>query len=84
MTYIARGVSHGNSAVDTPSDRESTLSVFRTAAARCRLTVNALETIGTALRNKQINIADAMVWARDENLLSHLDLVPPSRKAGGK
>jgi len=63
-------------AADTASERDFTLSVFRTAAARQRLAVNSLETIGTALRNKLVDVDGAMKWAHDEGVIGYLDLGP--------
>ena len=78
MNFISQDAVRGNHAADTPGERDFLLSVFRTAAARARLTVNALETIGTALRNKQVNCTAALVWAKDEGIIDHLVLAPPS------
>jgi hypothetical protein len=68
----------GKPAADTPGERDFLLNVLRTAAARTRLTTNAIDTIGTALRNKQIDCEGAMTWARDEGILDHLQFGPTS------
>jgi hypothetical protein len=81
--HIAKDAVRGEPAADTAGERDFLLSVFRTAAARARLTVNALETIGTALRNRQINCQGAIAWSKDEGILDHLVLAPPSQ-GGGK
>ena len=77
--HIAKDAVRGNSAADTAGERDFLLSVFRTAAARARLTVNAIETIGTALRNRQVDCQGAMAWAKDEGILDHLVFGPPSQ-----
>jgi hypothetical protein len=66
----------GKSAADTASERDFTLSVFRTAAARQRLAVNSLETIGTALRNRLVDCEGAMRWAHEEGVIDYLVLGP--------
>jgi hypothetical protein len=63
-------------AADTANERDFTLSVFRTAAARQRLAVNAIETIGTALRNKLVDCDGAMKWAYEEGVVDYLTLGP--------
>jgi hypothetical protein len=80
--HIAKDAVRGKSAADTAGERDFLLNVFRTAAARARLTTNAIETIGVALRNKQVDCEGAMAWARDEGLLDHFVFAPPSRAGG--
>jgi hypothetical protein len=76
MTSIQQRDVRGKSAADTASQRDFLLNVLRTAAARQRLAVNALETIGTALRNKLVDCEGAMQWAIDEGVVNYLDLGP--------
>ena len=76
MSSLPESAVRGKAAADTPGERDFLLTVLRTAAARIRLTTNAIETIGTALRNKQIDCAGAMAWARDEGILDHLVFGP--------
>ena len=76
MKVLPPGAVRGNPAADTAGERDFLLTVLRTAAARTRLTTNALDTIGTALRNKQIDCEGAMVWAKDEGILDHLNFGP--------
>ena len=75
VTAIREDVVRGNAA-DTANERDFTLSVFRTAAARQRLAVNAIETIGTALRNRLVDCDGAMKWAHDEGVIDYLVLGP--------
>ena len=75
MTSIPKDVVRGKAA-DTANERDFTLSVFRTAAARQRLAVNAIETIGTALRNKLVDCEGAMKWAHEEGVIDYLVLGP--------
>ena len=75
MTSIPKDVVRGKPA-DTANERDFTLSVFRTAAARQRLAVNAIETIGTALRNKLVDCEGAMQWAHQEGVIDYLVLGP--------
>jgi hypothetical protein len=76
MNSVQQHDVRGKSAADTASERDFTLSVFRTAAARQRLAVNAIETIGTALRNKLVDCEGALKWADDEGVIGYLDLGP--------
>jgi hypothetical protein len=67
-------------AADTASERDFLLNVLRTAAARQRLATNAIETIGTALRNKAIDCEGAMAWAQEEGVIGYLVLGPTGAK----
>jgi hypothetical protein len=80
MNSLPEPVVRGKPAADTASERDFTLSVFRTAAARQRLAVNSLETIGTALRNKLVDCAGAMRWAQEEGVIGYLVLGPTGAK----
>jgi hypothetical protein len=64
--------SHG----DTPAERDLILSSLRVAATRSRLTTNILDSVGVALRQKQIDCAGALAWLKDEGLLDHLPFGP--------
>jgi hypothetical protein len=61
---------------DTPGERDLILSSLRVAATRSRLTTNIFESVGVALRQKQIDCAGAIKWLRDEGLLDHLPFGP--------
>jgi hypothetical protein len=58
---------------DTSRERDLMLTSIRTAAARQRLITNLFDTVGVALRQKQIDCTGAMAWLREEGLL---DLLP--------
>jgi len=81
MTSLQQGDVRGKAA-DTANERDFLLNVLRTAAARTRLATNAIETIGTALRHRQIDCQGAMAWAKDEGILDHLIFGPGP--AGGQ
>jgi hypothetical protein len=74
---IPQDAVRGNAA-DTVQERDFLLNVLRTAAARQRLATNAIETIGTALRNKLVDCDGAMKWANDEGVIDYLVLGPVS------
>jgi hypothetical protein len=61
---------------DTSGERDLILSSLRVAATRSRLTTNIFESVGVALRQKQIDCAGALAWLRDEGLLDHLPFGP--------
>lgn len=58
--------------MDTSGERDLVLSALRVAATRSRLQTNIFDTIGVALRQKQVNCAGALAWLKDEGLLDHL------------
>jgi len=62
--------------VDTSGERDLVISALRVAATRSRLQTNILDTIGVALRQKQIDCAGAIAWLKEEGLLDHLPLGP--------
>jgi hypothetical protein len=66
---------------DTPGERDLILSSLRVAAARSRLVTNVLDSVGVALRQKQVDCTGAMAWLRDEGLLDHLPFGPPASGA---
>ena len=76
MAVLPEDAVRGNPAADTAGERDFLLNVLRTAAARTRLTTNAIETIGTALRNKQVDCEGAMAWAEEQGILDHLNFGP--------
>ena len=47
---------------------------IRLAVTRSRLVTNTLETVGVALRHKQITPDKALAWLRSEGLLDHVQL----------
>jgi hypothetical protein len=61
---------------DTSGERDLVLSALRVAATRSRLITNSLETVGIALRQKQIDCAGALAWLKDEGLLDLLPFTP--------
>ena len=76
MNSVTQPSPQGKSNVDTSGERDLVLSALRVAATRSRLITNVLETIGIALRQKQIDCAGAMAWLKEEGLLDHLPLGP--------
>jgi hypothetical protein len=66
---------------ETNGDREYLLAVLRAATARSKLICNQLDTIGIALRQRAVSVADAMLWAKDKGVLDLVDFGPPSKKA---
>jgi hypothetical protein len=69
---------------ETNGDREYLLAVLRAATARSKLISNQLDTIGIALRQRAVSVADAMVWAKDDGILDLLDFGPPSKTGAAR
>jgi hypothetical protein len=67
---------------DTSGERDLLLTALRAASARSRLMTTELDSIGTALRHKQVNCAQAMEWLREEDLLSWVHFGPEGRRYG--
>ena len=61
---------------DTSGERDLILSSLRVAATRSRLITNLFDSVGVALRQKQIDCAGALAWLKDEGLLDHLPFGP--------
>jgi hypothetical protein len=61
-----------NTHVDTSGERDLMLTALRLAATRTRLQTNVLDSVGVALRQKQIDCAAALAWLKDEGLLDHI------------
>jgi hypothetical protein len=57
---------------DSSGERDLILSSLRVAATRSRLITNLFDSVGVALRQKQIDCAGALAWLKDEGLLDHL------------
>jgi hypothetical protein len=57
---------------DTSGERDLILSSLRVAATRSRRVTNIFDSVGVALRQKQIDCAGALAWLKDEGLLDHL------------
>jgi hypothetical protein len=76
MNSVTQPSPQGKSNVDTSGERDLVLSALRVAVARSRLVTNSLETVGIALRQRQIDCAGALAWLRDENLLGLLPFGP--------
>jgi hypothetical protein len=66
---------------DSSGERDLLLTSLRVAASRSRLITNLFDTVGVALRQKQIDCAGALAWLKDEGLLDHLPFGPGA--AGG-
>jgi hypothetical protein len=64
---------------DSSGSRDLLLSSLRLAATRSRLQTNLFETVGIALRQKQIDIAGVMKWLADEGLLDYVPFGPGVR-----
>ena len=64
------------SSPDTSGERDLLLSGLRVAATRSRLQTNLFDTIGIALRQKQIDCAGVLKWLSDERLLDHVPFGP--------
>jgi hypothetical protein len=58
-------------------ERELLIHALRTAVARSRLVVNALETIGVSLRHHAVTTDQAMSWLDEEGLLHLVHIGPP-------
>jgi hypothetical protein len=54
---------------DTSGERDLLLSSLRVAATRSRLITNLFDSVGVALRQKQITCEGALAWIREEGLL---------------
>ena len=61
---------------DTSGERDLILSSLRVAATRSRLQTNLFNSVGVALRQKQIDCAGALAWLKDEGLLDCLPFGP--------
>ena len=83
MTSIPNPASQGKPKLgETNGDREYLMQVLRAATARAKLISNTLDTIGIALRQKACSVEDAMLWAKDEEILDLLQFGPPSKAVG--
>jgi|GEM_PF-1735432 hypothetical protein len=83
MTSLQDPASQGKPKLgETNGDREYLMQVLRAATARAKLISNTLDSIGVALRQKAISVEDAMLWARDEQILDLLQFGPPSKSVG--
>jgi len=51
-----------------PIQREILIKTINTAISRARLTLNTLESIGTALRHKQATVSETHAWLKEEGL----------------
>jgi hypothetical protein len=73
MTNIAKPSPQGKPLrEDSSGERDLILSSLRVAATRSRLITNLFDSVGVALRQKQIDCAGALAWLKDEGLLDHL------------
>jgi hypothetical protein len=54
---------------DTSGERELLLAAIRVATTRSRLMTNLFDSVGVALRQRQIDCAGALAWLNDEGLL---------------
>ena len=77
MTQVTQPSPQGKSDhSDTSGERDLILSSLRVAATRSRLMTNLFDSVGIALRQKQIDCAGALSWLREEGLLHHLPFGP--------
>jgi hypothetical protein len=76
MNEVTRPSPQSKSSVDTSGERDLILSSLRVAATRARLITNTFDTVGIALRQKQIDCAGALAWLKEEGLLEHLPFGP--------
>jgi hypothetical protein len=61
---------------DTPGERDLLLAALRVAATRSRLQTNIFDSIGIALRQRQIDCASVLTWLEEEGLLDCLPFGP--------
>jgi hypothetical protein len=66
-------------AAPRPARANLILSSLRVATTRSRLITNIFDTMGVALRQKQIDCAGALAWLKDEGILGHLPFAPGGR-----
>jgi hypothetical protein len=64
---------------ETNGDRELLLAALRVATVEAKLVSNTLDTIGIALRQRAVSVADAMAWCADEGIIDLLKFGPPSK-----
>jgi hypothetical protein len=64
------------SSEDTPGERDLMLTALRAASAKARLIGNQIDTIGLALRHRNINCRQALEWLRKDDLLQWVHLGP--------
>ena len=77
MTQVTQPSPQGKSDhSDTSGERDLILSSLRVAATRSRLVTNLFDSVGIALRQRQIDCAGALAWLKDEGLLHHLPFGP--------
>jgi hypothetical protein len=77
MSHIQQPSPQGKAIqADTSGERDLILSSLRVAATRSRLQTNLFDSVGIALRQKQIDCAGALAWLRDEGLLDCLPFGP--------
>jgi hypothetical protein len=72
MFQVSQPSPQGKSHVDSSGERDLVLSALRVAATRSRLITNIFDTVGVALRQKEIDCAGALAWLHEEGLLDHL------------
>jgi hypothetical protein len=78
LTPITQGSAQGKP-LDPAAEREILTNCIRTAVARARLVVNALETVGVSLRHRQVTTDEALKWLAEDGLLPHIDFGPAVR-----
>ncbi len=72
MNAVPQPSPQSKSHVDTSGERDLVLSALRVAATRSRLITNIFDSVGVALRHKQIDCAGALAWLKEDDLLDHL------------
>jgi hypothetical protein len=68
--------------VNPAAQREILINTLRLAVARSRMITNLLDSIGVALKHRQVDTEGALEWAKEEGVLDLLEFGP--RKAGAQ
>ena len=65
--------------------REALLLALRAASARTRLFTNIIDSVGTALRHKQVTLDEAVAWLTDEGIYDIVEAeLAPKRGAANE
>lgn len=81
MTNITRPSPQGKSDIsDTIGERDLMLMALRAGAARSRLIATEIDSIHTCLRQKKIDCAQALAWAKEKGLSSWIKLGPEGQQ----
>ena len=85
MNELHRGSAPVNrSAAETEARqfREALLNALRAASARTRLFTNIIDSVGTSLRHKQIDIEGAVAWLTDEGIYGFVEAELAPKRGG--